>query len=90
MKLLTVAEVAEFLSVSPSLVYRLKDDGEIPCYRIGRGAIRFSQEDVERYLAARHVGKERKQVQSTAAGSPVFRHLDPVRLAAAWREKGVS
>lgn len=90
MKLLTVVEVAEMLSVSPSLVYRLKDEGEIPCYCIGRGAIRFSLEDVEQYLAGRRVGKEPKQRPRVAPGSPVFKHLDPARLAAAWREKGVS
>lgn len=89
-QLLTVAEVAELLSVSPSLVYRLKDDGEIPCYRIGRGAIRFSHDDVEKYLAARRVGKEQKQMPSAASSLSVFKHLDPSRLAVAWREKGVS
>ncbi len=90
MQLLTVAEVAGLLSVSPSLVYRLKADGEIPCYQIGRGAIRFSKEDVDQYLAVRRVGNGRKQTRSTAQSSSVFKHLDPARLAAAWREKGVS
>jgi excisionase family DNA binding protein len=90
MQLLTVAKVAELLSVSPSLVYRLKDDGEIPCYRIGRGAIRFSKEDVERYLAARRIGKVQRPAQGMVPSTAVFKHLDASRLAAAWREKGVS
>jgi excisionase family DNA binding protein len=49
-KLLTVKETAEALSVSPSLVYRLASEGALRCYRIGRGALRFSQEDVQAYL----------------------------------------
>jgi excisionase family DNA binding protein len=50
MKLLTVTEVATSLSISESLVYRLKDEGKLRCFRIGRGAIRFSEEDVMEYL----------------------------------------
>ena len=51
MKLLTVRETAEALSVSPSLVYRLVSEGALRCFRIGRGALRFRQEDVEEYLS---------------------------------------
>jgi excisionase family DNA binding protein len=50
MKLLTVTEVASSLSISESLVYRLKDEGKLRCFRIGKGAIRFSEEDVIEYL----------------------------------------
>jgi len=50
MKLLTVKETAEALSVSPSLVYRLVSEGALRCYRIGRGALRFREEDVQAYL----------------------------------------
>jgi excisionase family DNA binding protein len=50
MKLLTVKETAKALSISPSLVYRLVSEGALRCYRIGRGALRFRQEDVEGYL----------------------------------------
>jgi excisionase family DNA binding protein len=48
--LLTVEAVAELLSVSTTLVYRLKDSGELPFYKIGKGAVRFSIEDIESYL----------------------------------------
>lgn len=87
--LLTVAQVAELLSVSESLVYRLASDGEIPSYRIGRGALRFRQEDIEAYLSSRLNGKNRVRRPRTTSG-PVFKHLDASRLAAAWREQGVS
>lgn len=51
MRLLTVRQTAEALSVSPSLVYRLASEGTLRCYRIGRGALRFREEDIEEYLA---------------------------------------
>jgi excisionase family DNA binding protein len=52
--LLTVDAVAELLSVSTALVYRLKDSGELPFYKIGKGAVRFSVEDIESYLMRKH------------------------------------
>ena len=48
--LLTVEAVAELLNVSTTLVYRLKDEGELPFYKIGKGAVRFSMDDIESYL----------------------------------------
>lgn len=50
--LLTVTDVADWLSVSASLVYQIVESGKLPVYRIGngRGAIRFRPEDVETYL----------------------------------------
>lgn len=87
--LLTVAQVAEFLSVSESLIYRLASDGEIPCYRIGKGALRFREQDIESYLASHLHGKERTRRPGKTSG-PVFKHLDASRLAAAWRDQGVS
>ncbi|MCA9078710.1 MAG: helix-turn-helix domain-containing protein [Planctomycetaceae bacterium] len=51
-RLLTVAEVADWLSVSASLVHQIVEAGKLPVYRIGngRGAIRFRPEDIESYL----------------------------------------
>ena len=53
--MLTVADVAERLGVSVSLVYEIVAKGDISCYRIGprRGAIRFEEEDVDAYLKSR-------------------------------------
>lgn len=50
--LLTVADVARWLTVSASLVYQLVDAGKLPVHRIGngRGAIRFRPADIEEYL----------------------------------------
>lgn len=88
MNLLSVAEVAEFLNVSCSLVYRLANDGQIPYYRIGRGALRFRMEDIDAYLSSRF--QERGHRRPRTAPGPVFKHLDASRLAAAWRDQGVS
>ena len=87
--LLTVAQVAELLAVSESLIYRLASSGEIPCYRIGKGALRFRPEDIESYLSSHIHGKQRTRRSRTTSG-PVFKHLDASRLSAAWREQGIS
>ncbi len=46
-KLLTIAEVAEYLKVSEEEVKRLVDIGEIPAYRIGDTFLRFRKEQVD-------------------------------------------
>lgn len=50
--MLRVKQVAETLGISSALVYELVSKGLLSCYRIGlgRGAIRFKDEDVQRYL----------------------------------------
>ena len=55
-QLLTVAVVAERLSVSPSLVYQMIESGKLAHHRIGtgRGTIRVSESDLESYLATCH------------------------------------
>ncbi len=47
--LMTVNEVAQFLHVSRSTVYRLIDLGMFPTYKVGE-RIRIKREDVEKYL----------------------------------------
>jgi excisionase family DNA binding protein len=59
--MLTVAEVADVLRVSPSLVYQLVDSGKLPCHRLGkgRGTIRIRLDDLNAYLAScRHEATE--------------------------------
>ena len=50
--LLTVKDVAQRLNVSQSCIYQLVETGKLPHHRIGigRGAIRFSEEDIAKYL----------------------------------------
>jgi excisionase family DNA binding protein len=47
---LTVAELADLLSVNRNTVYRLVERGDIPCHQIGR-AKRFSRDDVDAFLS---------------------------------------
>ncbi|MEX0703464.1 MAG: helix-turn-helix domain-containing protein [Planctomycetales bacterium] len=51
---LTVREVADRLSISPSCVYQLIESGKLPHYRIGigRGVIRILEEDLSGFLSA--------------------------------------
>jgi excisionase family DNA binding protein len=53
--LLTLEEVAGFLRVSKTSVYRLVERRELPFCRVGR-TLRFSRTDLEAYLKARRVG----------------------------------
>jgi excisionase family DNA binding protein len=74
-RLLTVAEVAQWLSVSSSLVYQLVESGKLPIYRIGngRGAIRFRPEDIEAYLDGCRI--ENCQPQSKRKLRPQLKHI---------------
>ena len=73
-KLLTVKDVAERLSVSTSLVYQLVESGKLPVHRIGngRGAIRFSPQDIETYLEECRV---EKQAPATRQRRPRLKHI---------------
>ena len=55
-KLMTVSDAAERLRVSISCVYQLVERGRLPHHRIGigRGAIRFSEEDITGFLTSCH------------------------------------
>ncbi len=53
-KLLVVPEVAKMLDVSTATLYRLVERRCIAHYRIP-GGLRFRQEDIDAYLARRHV-----------------------------------
>jgi len=74
-RLLTVTDVADWLSVSASLVYQIVESGKLPVYRIGngRGAIRFRPEDVETYLNA--CRSEKLPSASTRKARPRLKHL---------------
>jgi excisionase family DNA binding protein len=50
-KLLTLGEVAEFLRVHPTTVYRLLKHGGIPAFRVG-GDWRFNLEQIDRWRLA--------------------------------------
>lgn len=49
-RLLTVAQLCDYLAVSRSFVYRLRCTGGIPFKRIGR-QIRFDRDEIDGWLA---------------------------------------
>ncbi len=59
--LLTVGDVAKLLSVSNTLVYREAAAGKLRCLKVGKGALRFRQEDVEEYLEGCEVYKVKRE-----------------------------
>ena len=48
-KLLTPDQLADFLNISKTTIYRLIDSRKIPFYKIG-GSIRFDKKDIMNYL----------------------------------------
>lgn len=52
--LMTTKEVAEFLQISPSTMYRLIDTRKIAFYKVA-GLIRISRRDVDTYLATHKI-----------------------------------
>ena len=61
-KLITAKELAQFLKLSESTIYKLASNGEIPGLRIG-DSWRFDQQDIERMIRSakrggRNSGKE--------------------------------
>lgn len=53
-RLLTVSDIASFLNISRTTLYRLVEDRKIPFVRIG-GLIRFTKANLEELLKAGHV-----------------------------------
>lgn len=49
---MTLEEVAAFLQVHPSTIYRLLKQGKIPAFKIGSDW-RFNQESIERWMMER-------------------------------------
>jgi excisionase family DNA binding protein len=54
-ELLTVAEAADFLTISNSGVRRLQQSRCIPFFKVG-GSIRFAKRDLVSYLARQRIG----------------------------------
>lgn len=54
-ELFTIAEAAEFLTISVSGVRRLQQARRISFFKVG-GSLRFAKEDLASYLARRRVG----------------------------------
>lgn len=76
--MLTVKEVAQRLNVSQSCIYQLVESGRIPHHRIGlgRGAIRFTADDVAEFLA----GNREQSASHGPASLPARAKLKHLKL----------
>lgn len=61
--ILTVREVAEYLRLAESTVYRLAQEGEIPGRKIG-GTWRFSRQGIKNWINYRSLRKVHDKVSS--------------------------
>lgn len=75
--LFTVAEAAERLSVSRSLLYAIIEAGGLAVYRLGqgRGTIRIAQADLQRFLTDRYNSGQPVCKPSEVPRRPSLRHL---------------
>ena len=48
-EIMTIGETAEYLRISQSSLYKLAQDGRIPCQKVGRHW-RFRKEAIDRWL----------------------------------------
>lgn len=73
----TVRDVARLLHVSESAVYALIDSGQLACHRIGngRGVIRISGDDLDRYLGTCRVEKARKGGKPVRVSRRSLKHI---------------
>ena len=64
--ILTTAEVARYLRVHPSTIYRLVKSKELPAFRVGSDW-RFNLEQIDKFvLASTHLGSENPNQRKTA------------------------
>lgn len=77
-KSLSTQEVADILHISKSTIYDLIKRGEINSYKIGR-KVRFTQEDVDAYIARSRHENSTKPVKAVDVSSAL---LDPSKDAA--------
>jgi excisionase family DNA binding protein len=79
---MTVAQVAEILSVSERLIYQLVAAGEVPHFRIG-AAVRFEPKTLSAWLneklqASSKSLRSRADGRNPQTGATVAHHLDDV------------
>jgi excisionase family DNA binding protein len=72
-KVMTIAEVADYLNCHYGTVYRLVRGGELPAFRLG-GSWRFLRSDLEQWIASRTGAgavEKRRKPQPAASKPPV-------------------
>ena len=51
-KWLTLEQIAEYLQMSESSIYKMAQSGKIPAYKVGR-QWRFKKEDIDKWVRAK-------------------------------------
>lgn len=75
--MLTIAQAADRMQVSQSLLYRLVADGSIECYRIGKNAIRFNWDrHIVPYLEGSEVPQKKPKAKRPSGKKATLKHLD--------------
>jgi excisionase family DNA binding protein len=71
-KIMTLEEVASFLKVHPSTVYRLLQRHKIPAFKMGSDW-RFNQESIERWIAEQETANSELPMSATEGLAPTIR-----------------
>lgn len=58
--MLTVTQVAQQLSVSKMSIYRWVKGGKLTAYKLGKQAIRISEEDLDKFINRRKIKHRRR------------------------------
>jgi len=61
-KLITLAQAADYLNVSPRSLWRAVHEREVAVVRVGR-LLRFDCEDLDQYVSSRRVGAVNETTQ---------------------------
>jgi len=67
-RIMTTAEVAEYLQVHPTTLYRLVRKGQIPGFKIGSN-YRFDRDEIDKWIK-----KIQRRVRHSAVTSAKLRH----------------
>lgn len=67
---MTISEVSQYLRIARSSIYKLAQEGKIPCQKVGRHW-RFRREALDRWLDASHSLEIAKAVTSNNDSSTI-------------------
>ena len=65
---MTVSEVAEYLRIPKSSVYKLAQEGKIPCQKVGRHW-RFHRNAIDRWLSQDRMSVASESISSSRDGT---------------------
>lgn len=77
--LMTVSDLAKYLAVSKSMIYKLVEEEDIPYIKIGK-SLRFKREDIETWIESRRFKPAVPGVASTRFEQDVDNLLKSTRI----------